>query len=59
MSAFSLPIPITYDMLTVLLSILPALIASPGALFFASRRNGRYPDSYWHRGHADGSRHHL
>jgi methyl-accepting chemotaxis protein PixJ len=37
MLAFSLPIPITYDMVTVLLSILPAIIASAGALFLASR----------------------
>lgn len=37
MLAFSLPIPMTYDILTVLLSILPAIIASIGALFLASR----------------------
>jgi methyl-accepting chemotaxis protein PixJ len=37
MLALSLPIPMTYDILTVLLSILPAIIASAGALFLASR----------------------
>lgn len=37
MLAFCLPIPITYDMLTVLVSMLPAAIASGGALFLASR----------------------
>lgn len=37
MLAFSLPIPMTYDIWTVLLSILPAIIASAGALFLASR----------------------
>jgi methyl-accepting chemotaxis protein PixJ len=37
MLAFSLPIPMTYDMWTVLLSILPAIIASAGALFLGSR----------------------
>ncbi|WP_392530514.1 MHYT domain-containing protein [Nostoc sp. C117] len=37
MLAFSLPIPIAYDILTVLVSILPAVIASGGALFLASR----------------------
>lgn len=38
MLAFSLPIPIAYDMLTVLLSMLPAIIASGSALLLASRR---------------------
>jgi methyl-accepting chemotaxis protein PixJ len=38
MLAFSLPMPIAYDMWTVTLSILPAIIASGGALFLASRR---------------------
>lgn len=37
MLAFSLPILMTYDMVTVLLSILPAILASAGALFLASR----------------------
>ncbi|MBD2517920.1 PAS domain-containing protein [Nostoc sp. FACHB-973] len=37
MLAFCLPIPITYDILTVLVSMLPAVIASGGALFLASR----------------------
>jgi methyl-accepting chemotaxis protein PixJ len=38
MLAFSLPIPMFYDMGTVVVSILPAIIASLGALFLASRR---------------------
>jgi methyl-accepting chemotaxis protein PixJ len=38
MLAFSLPIPITYDMLTVLISMVPAIVASGIALFLASRR---------------------
>ncbi|MBW4624731.1 MAG: PAS domain-containing protein [Brasilonema octagenarum HA4186-MV1] len=38
MLAFSLPIPMFYDMWTVVVSILPAIIASLGALFLASRR---------------------
>ncbi|MFN6500192.1 MAG: MHYT domain-containing protein [Nostoc sp. DedQUE01] len=37
MLAFSMAIPITYDMLIVLVSMLPAVIASGGALFLASR----------------------
>jgi methyl-accepting chemotaxis protein PixJ len=37
MLAFKLPIPIFYDVWTVLLSTLPAIVASGGALFFASR----------------------
>ncbi|MDZ8107714.1 MAG: MHYT domain-containing protein [Nostoc sp. DedQUE12a] len=37
MLAFSMAIPIAYDMLIVLVSILPAIIASGGALFLASR----------------------
>lgn len=37
MLAFSLAIPMSYDVLTVLLSILPAIIASGAALFLASR----------------------
>jgi methyl-accepting chemotaxis protein PixJ len=37
MLAFSLPMPMSYDMLTVLVSMLPAIIASGGALFLASR----------------------
>ncbi|WP_017316340.1 MHYT domain-containing protein [Mastigocladopsis repens] len=37
MLAFSLPIPMSYDILTVVLSVLPAVIASGGALFLASR----------------------
>ncbi|KAB8335761.1 PAS domain-containing protein [Scytonema tolypothrichoides VB-61278] len=38
MLAFSLPIPMFYDMWTVVVSIVPAIIASLGALFLASRR---------------------
>ena len=38
MLAFRLPIPMAYDMLTVLLSMLPAIIASYGALFLVSRQ---------------------
>ncbi|NMG08344.1 MHYT domain-containing protein [Brasilonema sp. UFV-L1] len=38
MLAFSLPMPMSYDMWTVLVSMLPAMIASVGALFLASRR---------------------
>lgn len=38
MLAYSLPIPMSYDVLLVLLSILPAIIASLGALFLASRQ---------------------
>ncbi|MBW4633703.1 MAG: PAS domain-containing protein [Iphinoe sp. HA4291-MV1] len=38
MLAFSLPIPMSYDMRTVLASMVPAIIASLGALFLASRR---------------------
>lgn len=38
MLAYSLPIPMSYDVLIVLLSILPAIIASLGALFLASRQ---------------------
>ncbi|MDZ8258479.1 MAG: MHYT domain-containing protein [Nostoc sp. ChiQUE01b] len=37
MLAFSLPMPMAYDILTVLVSMLPAIIASGGALFLASR----------------------
>jgi methyl-accepting chemotaxis protein PixJ len=37
MLALSLPVEMTYDIVTVLLSILPAIIASAGALFLASR----------------------
>jgi methyl-accepting chemotaxis protein PixJ len=37
MLAFSLPLLITYDMATVLLSIIPAIIASAGALFLGAR----------------------
>ncbi|MFN6567487.1 MHYT domain-containing protein [Dendronalium sp. ChiSLP03b] len=37
MLAFSLPMPMSYDMLTVLVSMLPAVVASGGALFLASR----------------------
>ncbi len=37
MLAFNLPLLITYDMVTVLLSIIPAIIASGGALFLGSR----------------------
>ncbi|MFN6513639.1 MAG: MHYT domain-containing protein [Nostoc sp. CreGUA01] len=37
MLAFSMATPIAYDMLIVLVSILPAVIASGGALFLASR----------------------
>ncbi|WP_242058005.1 MULTISPECIES: MHYT domain-containing protein [Nostoc] len=37
MLAFSMATPIAYDMLIVLVSILPAIIASGGALFLASR----------------------
>ncbi|MBW4632896.1 MAG: PAS domain-containing protein [Iphinoe sp. HA4291-MV1] len=36
MLAFSLPIPMSYDVLTVLLSVLPAIVASAGALFLVS-----------------------
>jgi PAS domain S-box-containing protein len=38
MLAFSLPIAMSYDILTVLLSMLPAIVASGGALFLASRK---------------------
>ncbi|NJR74856.1 MAG: hypothetical protein HC773_16910 [Scytonema sp. CRU_2_7] len=38
MLALSLAIPMSYDMWTVLVSMLPAIIASGGALFLASRR---------------------
>ncbi|MEC4817520.1 MAG: MHYT domain-containing protein [Scytonema sp. PMC 1069.18] len=38
MLAFSLPIAMTYDMPTVLLSMLPAIVASGIALFLSSRR---------------------
>lgn len=38
MLAFRLPIPMAYDMLRVLLSMLPAIIASYGALFLVSRQ---------------------
>ncbi|MEC4820000.1 MAG: MHYT domain-containing protein, partial [Scytonema sp. PMC 1069.18] len=38
MLAYSLPIPIVYNIFTVLLSILPAIIASGGALFLTSLR---------------------
>jgi len=38
MLAFSLPMPLTYDVWTVLFSILPAIVASGGALFLVSRR---------------------
>ncbi|NEQ27494.1 MAG: hypothetical protein F6K28_52520, partial [Microcoleus sp. SIO2G3] len=38
MLAFRLPIPIAYDILTVLVSMLPAIVASGGALFLASRQ---------------------
>ncbi|MBW4631313.1 MAG: PAS domain-containing protein [Iphinoe sp. HA4291-MV1] len=38
MLAFKLPIPIGYDVLTVLLSVMPAIVASGGALFLASRK---------------------
>lgn len=37
MLAFSPPMPMSYDMLTVLLSMLPAIVASLGSLFLASR----------------------
>ncbi|MGH7998445.1 MAG: MHYT domain-containing protein [Brasilonema sp.] len=37
MLAFSLPISMSYDGLTVMLSVLPAIVASGGALFLASR----------------------
>jgi PAS domain S-box-containing protein len=37
MLAFSLPISMGYDALTVLFSVLPAIVASLGALFLASR----------------------
>ncbi|ARV59466.1 PAS domain S-box protein [Nostocales cyanobacterium HT-58-2] len=37
MLAFSLPIPMGYDVLTVILSVLPAIVASGGALFLTSR----------------------
>lgn len=37
MLALGLPIAISYDMLTVLLSMLPAIVASFGGLFLASR----------------------
>lgn len=37
MLAFSLAMPMSYDMLTVLVSMLPAILASGGALFLASR----------------------
>ena len=36
MLAFSLPMPMSYDMWTVLVSMLPAIIASGGALYLAS-----------------------
>jgi methyl-accepting chemotaxis protein PixJ len=38
MLAFSLPMPIAYDVWTVVFSTLPAIIASGGALFLTSRR---------------------
>ncbi|KYC35274.1 PAS domain S-box protein [Scytonema hofmannii PCC 7110] len=38
MLAFSLPIPIVYDVGTVVFSTLPAIVSSAGALFLASRR---------------------
>ncbi|BAY49214.1 methyl-accepting chemotaxis sensory transducer with phytochrome sensor [Scytonema sp. HK-05] len=38
MLAYSFPIPMSYDVWIVLLSILPAIIASLGALFLASRQ---------------------
>jgi methyl-accepting chemotaxis protein PixJ len=38
MLAYRLPIPMSYDVLIVLLSILPAIVASLGALFLASRQ---------------------
>lgn len=38
MLAYSLPIPMSYDVLIVLLSIFPAIVASLGALFLASRQ---------------------
>lgn len=37
MLAFRLPIPMGYDVLTVILSVLPAIVASGGALFLTSR----------------------
>jgi methyl-accepting chemotaxis protein PixJ len=37
MLAFSMPIPIAYDLWTVVFSIMPAIIASGGALFLTSR----------------------
>ncbi|GAA6621602.1 MHYT domain-containing protein [Scytonema sp. NUACC26] len=38
MLAFNLPVPIAYDVGTVILSTLPAILASGGALFLASRK---------------------
>ena len=38
MLAFSLPMPINYNVWTVVFSILPAIVASGGALFLTSRR---------------------
>ncbi|NEQ29364.1 MAG: hypothetical protein F6K28_62675 [Microcoleus sp. SIO2G3] len=38
MLAFSLPMPIAYDVWTVVFSTVPAIIASGGALFLTSRR---------------------
>ncbi|KAF3891257.1 PAS domain-containing protein [Tolypothrix bouteillei VB521301] len=38
MLAFSLPVPIAYDVKTVIFSIMPAVVASGGALFLASRQ---------------------
>ncbi|WP_414585135.1 MHYT domain-containing protein [Scytonema sp. PCC 10023] len=38
MLAFSLPMPIAYDVWTVVFSTLPAIVASGGALFLTSRR---------------------
>ncbi|BAZ23122.1 methyl-accepting chemotaxis sensory transducer with phytochrome sensor [Kalymmatonema gypsitolerans NIES-4073] len=38
MLAYSFPIPMSYDVLIVLLSIFPAIVASLGALFLASRQ---------------------
>ncbi|GAB1544499.1 hypothetical protein NUACC21_71750 [Scytonema sp. NUACC21] len=39
MLAFSLPIPMVYDVLTVLFSIVPAIVACGGALFLTSRQS--------------------
>ncbi len=58
--AFSLPIPVTYDWPTVVLSLLAAILASAVALYVVSRQRmgpwravaGSIPYGPWHRSDA-------